>query len=144
MECQKSGSRRSVNYGYGELLEAAVYEEDGVTLVEKTEQVGHCNYNFYSTIQFYSTILHVLMSPSIVLSISNIVKHRLHVTTITLQLGQEGLAFKVNKEYVVRAKFIAKKFSSFGSYPKFMGIKMSEKFVAASENTKQAYKSIFR
>ena len=77
------------------------------------------------------------MSPSIVLSISNIVKHRLHVT---LQLGQEGLAFKVNKEYVVRAKFIAKKFSSFGSYPKFMGIKMSEKFVAASENTKQAYK----
>ena len=86
----------------------------------------------------------ILMSPSIVVSISNIVKHRLHVSTITLQLGQEGLAFKVNKKYVVRAKFIAKKFSSFGSYPKFMGIKMSEKFVAASENTKQAYKSIFR
>ena len=84
------------------------------------------------------------MSPSKYCAFHFVVKHRLHVSTITLQLGQEGLAFKVNKEYVVRAKFIAKKFSSFGSYPKFMGIKMSENFVAASENTKQAYKSIFR
>ena len=93
VECRKSGSRRTVNYGYGELMEAAIYEEDGVTLVQKTQQ-----------------------------------------------LGQEGLAFKVNKEYVVKAKFSAKKFSSFGSYPKYMGIKLSEEFVAASENTKQAYK----
>ena len=69
-ECRPSGSRRTVNYGYGELLEAAIFEEDGVTLVQKTQL-----------------------------------------------LGQEGLAFKVNKEYVVRAKFSAKKFSSFGSYP---------------------------
>ena len=52
MECQKSGSRRSVNYGYGELLEAAVYEEDGVTLVEKTEQVGRWNYNFDFIVQY--------------------------------------------------------------------------------------------
>ena len=92
-ECKSSGSRRTVNYGYGELLEAAIYEEDGRTLVQKTSL-----------------------------------------------LGQEGLAFKVNKEYVVRAKFSAKKFSSFGSYSKYMGIKVSENFVAASENTKQAYK----
>jgi len=96
-ECRPSGSRRTVNYGYGELLEAAIFEEDGVTLVQKTQL-----------------------------------------------LGQEGLAFKVNKEYIVRAKFSAKKFSSFGSYPKYMGIKLSEDFKAASENTKQAYKSIFR
>ena len=73
--------------------EAAIFEEDGITLVQKTQL-----------------------------------------------LGQEGLAFKVNKEYIVRAKFSAKKFSSFGSYPKYMGIKLSEDFVAASENTKQAYK----
>ena len=39
MECQKTGSRRSVNYGYGELLEAAVYEKDGTTLVKKTTKV---------------------------------------------------------------------------------------------------------
>ena len=39
VECQKTGSRRSVNYGYGELLEAAVYEKDGTTLVEKTTKV---------------------------------------------------------------------------------------------------------
>ena len=39
VECQKTGSRRSVNYGYGELLEAAVYEKDGTTLVKKTTKV---------------------------------------------------------------------------------------------------------
>jgi len=97
VECQKTGSRRSVNYGYGELLEAAVYEKDGTTLVEKTTK-----------------------------------------------FGKEGLAFKVDQEYVVKAKFNVKKFSSFGTYPKYMGIKLSENYIEANENTKQAYKAIFR
>jgi len=97
VECQKTGSRRNVNYGYGELLEAAVYEKDGTTLVKKTSK-----------------------------------------------FGKEGLAFKVDNEYVVKAKFNVKKFSSFGTYPKYMGIKLSENYIEANENTKQAYKSIFR
>ena len=40
MECKGSGSRRFVEYGYGELREAVVYEKDGVTLVQKTTQVA--------------------------------------------------------------------------------------------------------
>ena len=49
VECQKTGSRRNVNYGYGELLEAAVYEKDGTTLVKKTSKAGvihilYCSY----------------------------------------------------------------------------------------------------
>jgi len=97
VECQKSGSKRYLEYGYGELLEAGVYESDGVTLVTKTSQ-----------------------------------------------FGQEGLGFKVDNEYVVKAKFNVKTFSPFGSYPKFMGIKLSENYTDANENTKQAYKAIFR
>jgi len=97
LECKGSGSRRFVEFGYGELREAAVYEKDGVTLVQKTTQ-----------------------------------------------LGQEGLKLKVDNEYMVKVKFISKKFSSFGSYPKYMGIKLSENYTAANENTKQAYKAIFK
>ena len=59
---------------------------------------------------------------------------------IKFQLGQEGLKLKVDNEYMVKVKFISKKFSSFGSYPKYMGIKLSENYTAANENTKQAYK----
>ena len=50
------------------------------------------------------------------------------------------MAFKVDQEYVVKAKFNVKKFSSFGTYPKYMGIKLSENYIEANENTKQAYK----
>jgi len=95
-ECVK-GSRRKVNYGYGELLEAGIYEADGFTPVK-----------------------------------------------MGTKLGKEGLEFKVDEEYVVRAKFNVKKFSSFGTYPKYMGIKLSENFIAADSNTQQAYKAINR
>ena len=54
----------------------------------------------------------------------------------------DGLAFKVDQEYIVKAKFIVKPYSPFGSYPKFMGIKLSENFTDADPNTKQAYKVI--
>ena len=46
----------------------------------------------------------------------------------------------MDNEYVVKAKFNVKKFSSFGTYPKYMGIKLSENYIEANENTKQAYK----
>jgi len=97
LECKGSGSRRFVEYGYGELHEAAIYEKDGVTLVKKTSQ-----------------------------------------------FGQEGLKLKVDNEYMVKVKFTSKKSSAFGSYPKYMGIKLSENYTAANENTKEAYKAIFR
>merc|ERR1719499_688461 len=90
VECQKSGSKRFQEYGYGELLEAAVYEKDALTLVKKTSK-----------------------------------------------FGQEGLQWKVDQEYVVKAKFNVKTFSPFGSYPKFMGIKLSENYTEANENTKR-------
>ena len=54
------------------------------------------------------------------------------------------MEFKVDNEYVVKAKFNAKKFSAFGTYPKYMGIKLSENFIAADSNTQQAYKAITR
>ena len=52
----------------------------------------------------------------------------------------EGLAFKVDAEYVIKVKFNVKKYSPFGSYPKFMGIKLTENFTDADPNTRQAYK----
>jgi len=95
-ECVK-GSRRRVNYGYGELLEAGVYERDGETPVKMGRK-----------------------------------------------LGKEGLEFKVDTEYVIKAKFLVDKFSSFGTLPKYLGIKLSENYIAADQNTQQAYKAIFR
>jgi len=95
-ECVK-GSRRRVNYGYGELLAAGIYESDEETPVK-----------------------------------------------IGTKLGKEGLEFKVDTEYVVKAKFMVDKFSSFGTQPKYMGIKLSENYIAADQNTQQAYKAIFR
>jgi len=60
------------------------------------------------------------------------------------KLGQEGLEFKVDTEYVVKATFNVDKFSTFGTLPKYLGIKLSENYIAAAQNTQEAYKSIFR
>lgn len=46
---------------------------------------------------------------------------------------------KIGKEYVIKTKFLAKKFSSFGSYSKFMGIKITENFTEADLNTQSAF-----
>ena len=54
------------------------------------------------------------------------------------------MEFRVDTEYFVKAKFKVKKFSSFGTYPKYMGIKLSENFIAADINTQSAYKAINR
>ena len=54
------------------------------------------------------------------------------------------MEFKVDTEYVIKAKFFVDKFSSFGTLPKYLGIKLSENFVAAAINTQEAYKNIFR
>ena len=54
------------------------------------------------------------------------------------------MEFKVDTEYVIKAKFIVDKFSSFGTLPKYLGIKLSENYIAADQNTQQAYRDIFR
>lgn len=54
------------------------------------------------------------------------------------------MEFKVDTEYVVKATFNVDKFSTFGTLPKYLGIKLSENYIAAAQNTQEAYKSIFR
>eukprot|EP00092_Neocalanus_flemingeri_P011889 GFUD01012821.1.p1 GENE.GFUD01012821.1~~GFUD01012821.1.p1 ORF type:complete len:241 (+),score=35.61 GFUD01012821.1:53-775(+) len=92
--CKKATSKRFLNYGYGWLLEAGIYELDGKTPVSKRK------------------------------------------------LGVEGLDLKIDQKYRIRAKFLVKKFSSFGSYPKYMGIKITENFTEADYGTQQAFLAV--
>merc|ERR1712106_678509 len=92
--CKPSTSKRFLEYGYGQLLEAGIYDIDGKTPLKKRG------------------------------------------------LGVSGLDMKIDKEYRIRAKFLVKKFSSFGSYPKFMGIKITENFTEADYGTQQAFQAV--
>merc|ERR1711910_75284 len=92
--CKKATSKRFVDYGYGHLVAAGIYQEDGETPVTKRK------------------------------------------------LGVPGLDLKIDKEYLIRVKFQTKKFSPFGSYPKYLGIKITENFTEADYGTQQAFQAV--
>jgi len=94
IEACKPKRRTSFDYGYGNLLEAGIYEKDGKTPLKMNEE----------TKQF---------------------------------------EMKIDQTYHIKAKFDVKKFSSFGSYPKYFGIKVTESYKSADRNTKGAFESIY-
>ena len=62
--------------------------------------------------------------------------------TFSLLLNQEEtkqFEMKIDQTYHIKAKFDVKKFSPFGAYPKYFGIKVTEKFTSADPNTKRAF-----
>jgi len=85
--CLPSSSRRNVNYGYGQLKEVGIYDDNGDAL----------------------------------------------------ELKDKKMNMKINQKYRIKLKFDAKKFSPFGSYPKYFGIKVTENFTYADENSKKAF-----
>ena len=51
----------------------------------------------------------------------------------------EGLDFKVGQRYTVRVELVAKKDNPFGSLPKYMGVKISENYLAADNRAQSGF-----
>jgi len=60
------------------------------------------------------------------------------------QNGNKALQFKVDKLYTIKVKFLVKKFSPFGSIPKYMGIKISEKYTKADPGVQSVFQQIYK
>merc|ERR1712059_247120 len=94
LPCKKSTKRRYVEYGYGELKEAGIYDADGTPITSRGR-------------------------------------------------GVKGLNFKKDKEYFIKTKFKVKKFSPFGSFPKYIGVKISENYTQANEGTQTIFERLY-
>merc|ERR1711909_53054 len=56
----------------------------------------------------------------------------------------KALQFKVDRLYTIKVKFLVKKFSPFGSIPKYMGIKISEKYTKADPGVQAVFQQIYK
>lgn len=56
----------------------------------------------------------------------------------------KALQFKVDRLYTIKVKFLVKKFSPFGSIPKYMGIKISEKYTKADPGVQSVFQQIYK